>query len=106
MKAWQIFKVSLACQICLSAGTSISRPEWTQDHPESHAIACSLSSCATFAAFDCTHAVMCAFAGDLSRNRTVGIRLGKGENLKDITDSMKAVAEGVLTSQSASQLAK
>ena len=45
-------------------------------------------------------------AGDLSRNRTVGVRLGMGENLKDIIDSMKAVAEGVLTSQSAHQLAK
>ncbi|CAK0748951.1 hypothetical protein CVIRNUC_001873 [Coccomyxa viridis] len=44
--------------------------------------------------------------GDLSRNRTVGIRLGKGEQLKDIIDSMKAVAEGVLTSKSTHQLAK
>ena len=45
-------------------------------------------------------------AGDLSRNRTVGIRLGKGEKLEEIKASMKAVAEGVLTSQSAHQLAK
>lgn len=45
-------------------------------------------------------------AGDLSRNRTVGIRLGKGEKLQDIIDSMKAVAEGVLTSRSAFQLAQ
>lgn len=45
-------------------------------------------------------------AGDLSRNRTVGIRLGKGEKLQDIVDSMKAVAEGVLTSRSAYQLAR
>lgn len=47
-----------------------------------------------------------ACVGDLSRNRTVGIRLGKGEKLKDIIDSMKAVAEGVLTSRSAHQLAQ
>lgn len=47
-----------------------------------------------------------ACAGDLSRNRTVGLRLGKGENLKDIIDTMKAVAEGVLTSKSAHQLAQ
>ena len=45
-------------------------------------------------------------AGDLSRNRTVGIRLGKGEKLADIIDSMNAVAEGVLTSRSAYMLAK
>ena len=36
----------------------------------------------------------------------MGVRLGKGEKLKDIIDSMKAVAEGVLTCQSAHQLAK
>ena len=44
--------------------------------------------------------------GDLSRNRTVGIRLGKGEKLEDITKSMNAVAEGVLTSKAAADLAK
>lgn len=44
-------------------------------------------------------------AGDLSRNRTVGLRLGKGEKLADITASMKAVAEGILTAQSAHALA-
>ena len=40
-----------------------------------------------------------AGAGDLSRNRTVGLRIGKGESLADITASMTAVAEGVLTSK-------
>ena len=71
-----------------------------------HTAACSLSSGVTPAALHSVHAIVRALAGDLSRNRTVGIRLGKGEKLKDITDSMKAVAEGVLTSQSASQLAE
>lgn len=40
------------------------------------------------------------------RNRTVGIRLGKGETLSEITSSMSAVAEGILTSRSAFHLAK
>lgn len=40
-----------------------------------------------------------SLAGDLSRNRTVGLRIGKGESLADITASMTAVAEGVLTSK-------
>mmetsp|Transcript_3707 Transcript_3707/g.7585 ORF Transcript_3707/g.7585 Transcript_3707/m.7585 type:complete len:347 (-) Transcript_3707:437-1477(-) len=44
--------------------------------------------------------------GDLSRNRTVGVRLGKGEKLKDIQSSMSAVAEGILTSKSAHHLAE
>lgn len=36
----------------------------------------------------------------------MGLRLGKGESLANITASMNAVAEGVLTSRSAWQLAK
>lgn len=40
----------------------------------------------------------------LSRNHTVGERLGKGEKLADILASMTAVAEGVPTSASAKKL--
>jgi glycerol-3-phosphate dehydrogenase (NAD(P)+) len=39
--------------------------------------------------------------GDLSRNRTVGIKLGQGHSLADITGSMNMVAEGVRTVKSA-----
>lgn len=39
--------------------------------------------------------------GDLSRNRTVGIRVGKGERLGDIVAEMKMVAEGVKTAKAA-----
>ncbi|MSP90806.1 MAG: NAD(P)-dependent glycerol-3-phosphate dehydrogenase [Myxococcales bacterium] len=42
--------------------------------------------------------------GDLSRNRTVGLRLGRGESIGAILASMTAVAEGVLTSRSAWRL--
>jgi len=35
--------------------------------------------------------------GNLSRNRQVGIRLGQGEKLQDIVDSLGMVAEGVKT---------
>jgi glycerol-3-phosphate dehydrogenase (NAD(P)+) len=44
--------------------------------------------------------------GDLSRNRQVGIRLGKGESIEEITKSMNMVAEGVATTASAYGLAK
>ncbi len=44
--------------------------------------------------------------GDLSRNRTVGIRLGKGEKLNDILSSMRMVAEGVKTAKAAYNLSK
>jgi len=44
--------------------------------------------------------------GDLSRNRTVGLRLGQGLGLADILAEMKMVAEGVKTTRSAFNLAQ
>jgi glycerol-3-phosphate dehydrogenase (NAD(P)+) len=44
--------------------------------------------------------------GDLSRNRTLGLRLGQGEKLADITASTPMVAEGVKTTRSARGLAR
>lgn len=43
---------------------------------------------------------------DLSRNRTVGLRLGRGETLEAIRADMVMVAEGVLTAKSCFNLAK
>jgi glycerol-3-phosphate dehydrogenase (NAD(P)+) len=44
--------------------------------------------------------------GTLSRNYTVGYKLGRGENLNEIISSMKMVAEGVATSKSAYALSE
>ncbi|MEE9611513.1 MAG: NAD(P)H-dependent glycerol-3-phosphate dehydrogenase, partial [Desulfatiglandales bacterium] len=44
--------------------------------------------------------------GDLSRNRTVGLKIAKGMTLQEIMKGMNMVAEGVRTSISAHQLAK
>jgi len=45
--------------------------------------------------------------GDLSRNRTVGVQLGKGRKLPDIISGMHGtVAEGVLTTRAAIALAR
>jgi len=44
--------------------------------------------------------------GDLSRNRQVGLRLGRGEKLPAIIDDMNAVAEGVKTTKALHELAK
>jgi glycerol-3-phosphate dehydrogenase (NAD(P)+) len=45
--------------------------------------------------------------GDLSRNRSVGVELGKGRKLTDIIGAMRgAVAEGVLTTKAAVGLAR
>jgi len=44
--------------------------------------------------------------GDLSRNRTVGIELGRGRKLSDILASLGHVAEGVKTARSAWKMAQ
>lgn len=43
--------------------------------------------------------------GDLSRNRTVGIKLGQGQKLADILAEMRMVAEGVKSAESVNALA-
>lgn len=44
--------------------------------------------------------------GDQSRNRTVGLRLGRGEQLEEIVASMKEVAEGVHNTRTVRELAQ
>lgn len=44
--------------------------------------------------------------GDLSRNRTVGLKIGSGMSLDEITGSMNMVAEGIKTSRAAYELGK
>lgn len=44
--------------------------------------------------------------GDLSRNRTVGMKLGEGMRLKEVLAEMRMVAEGVKTTESAVRLAR
>ena len=43
--------------------------------------------------------------GSLSRNRAVGLELGKGRKLEDVLKDTETVAEGVVTAQSARELA-
>src|SRR5437667_453 len=44
--------------------------------------------------------------GDLSRNRMVGVELGKGRKLAEIVSSMKMVAEGIKTTSATVDLAR
>lgn len=44
--------------------------------------------------------------GDLSRNRSVGMELGRGKKLKEILEGMNMVAEGVKTTLSSFQMAQ
>ncbi|GMH40060.1 hypothetical protein BSKO_07964 [Bryopsis sp. KO-2023] len=50
--------------------------------------------------------IMLTCYGDLSRNRTVGLRLGKGESLSEILETSTQVAEGVATAGAVIGLAR
>jgi len=60
---------------------------------------------ATFAGLAGMGDLVLTCTGDLSRNRTVGMELGRGKKLDEILGQMKMVAEGVKTTLSAYQLA-
>ena len=49
---------------------------------------------------------MLTCTGDLSRNRTVGMRIGRGERISDILSGMKMVAEGVETARATMDLSR
>ncbi|CAG0953365.1 glycerol-3-phosphate dehydrogenase (NAD(P)+) [Geobacteraceae bacterium] len=60
---------------------------------------------ATFAGLAGMGDLVLTCTGDLSRNRTVGVKLGQGMRLTEILGEMRMVAEGVKTAESAWRLA-
>jgi glycerol-3-phosphate dehydrogenase (NAD(P)+) len=60
---------------------------------------------ATFAGLAGMGDLVLTCTGDLSRNRTVGLQIGRGMRLEQIIEGMKTVAEGVKTTLSARNLA-
>lgn len=60
----------------------------------------------TFAGLSGMGDLVLTCTGDLSRNRTVGLKIGKGMSLDEITEGMNMVAEGVKTTVSAYELAR
>jgi glycerol-3-phosphate dehydrogenase (NAD(P)+) len=60
----------------------------------------------TLYGLSCLGDLVLTCTGDLSRNRTVGLRLGKGETLQEIVASMNEVAEGVRNTASVHSLAR
>ena len=61
---------------------------------------------ATFAGLAGMGDLVLTCTGDLSRNRTVGFKLGQGMQLADILAEMRMVAEGVKTAESVYQLSR
>lgn len=61
---------------------------------------------ATFSGLSGLGDLVLTCTGDLSRNRTVGLKLGQGKSLKEITGEMTMVAEGISNTRSIYDLAK
>ena len=61
---------------------------------------------ATFAGLAGMGDLVLTCTGDLSRNRTVGFKLGQGMLLADILAEMRMVAEGVKSAESVYNLAR
>ena len=59
----------------------------------------------TFAGLSGMGDLVLTCTGGLSRNRSVGVELGRGRNLQDILDEMQMVAEGVKTTLAVRKLA-
>ena len=64
------------------------------------------SESATFAGLAGMGDLVLTCTGNLSRNRTVGYRLGSGESIEHIITSMSSVAEGVKTAESVYELSQ
>jgi glycerol-3-phosphate dehydrogenase (NAD(P)+) len=60
----------------------------------------------TFAGLSGMGDLVLTCTGDLSRNRTVGLKIGQGMNIEEITKGMNMVAEGVRTALSSYELSK
>ena len=60
----------------------------------------------TFAGLSGLGDLVLTCTGDLSRNRTVGMRVGRGESVQEILSGMRMVAEGVNTARAAVGLSR
>jgi glycerol-3-phosphate dehydrogenase (NAD(P)+) len=61
---------------------------------------------ATFSGLSGVGDLLLTCTGSLSRNRTVGLKLGEGKNIKQIKAEMQMVAEGIKTTRSVYDLTK
>jgi glycerol-3-phosphate dehydrogenase (NAD(P)+) len=61
---------------------------------------------ATFSGLSGMGDLLLTCTGSLSRNRTVGIKLGEGKSIEQIKDQMNMVAEGIKTTRSVYDLAR
>lgn len=101
--------IAIAAGICvgLGFGHSTLAALVTRGAAEMTRLACALGALPrTLAGLSGIGDLVLTATGPLSRNRSVGIELGRGRPLVDILQSMRMVAEGIGTTAAALQLAR
>lgn len=101
--------IAIAAGICdgLQFGTNARAALITRGLAEMTRLGCTLGAeKATFYGLSGLGDLVLTCTGDLSRNRSVGIKLGEGKKLSEILKEMSMVAEGVRTTQSVYGLAR
>jgi glycerol-3-phosphate dehydrogenase (NAD(P)+) len=101
--------IAIAAGICvgLGFGHSTLAALVTRGAAEMGRLACALGALPrTLAGLSGIGDLVLTATGPLSRNRTVGIELGRGRPLVEILQSMRMVAEGIGTTAAALQLAR
>jgi glycerol-3-phosphate dehydrogenase (NAD(P)+) len=101
--------IAIAAGICvgLGFGHSTLAALITRGAAEMTRLACALGAMPrTLAGLSGIGDLVLTATGPLSRNRTVGVELGRGRPLAEILQSMRMVAEGIGTTAAAVQLAR
>jgi glycerol-3-phosphate dehydrogenase (NAD(P)+) len=101
--------IAIAAGVCegLGFGYNTAAALITRGLAEMTRLACALGARAeTLAGLAGMGDLVLTCTGALSRNRTVGVKLGKGRKLDDIIGSMRMVAEGVGTTRATIELAR
>ena len=101
--------IAIAAGICIGIGLGHSTIAAliTRGAAEMTRLACALGAePRTLAGLSGVGDLVLTATGPLSRNRAVGIELGRGRTLVDILQSMRMVAEGIGTTAAAVQLAR
>lgn len=100
--------LAIAAGICegLNLGTNAMSALVTQGNAEIRWLATAMGARPeTLAGLSGMGDILLTCFGSLSRNRRVGVRLGKGDPFEDVTNSKQGVAEGVFTARLVVELA-
>jgi len=102
-----VYAIAAGVLAGLSSGLNAQAALITRGLAELSRLGCAMGGQAsTFAGLSGLGDLVLTCTGDLSRNRTLGLRMGQGESLQAILEGSLTVAEGVRTCRSARGLAR